>query len=139
VLDRRVGIPISLSILALDVGWRIGVPLDGVGMPGHFLLRDRVDRTVFVDPFNGGRELDATGCRLLFRRSVGPDASWSDAYLVPVARRVVITRVLANLRNIYQQRGDRESLRWVLRLRCAFPDAAPEEHAELGRLMAPLN
>jgi regulator of sirC expression with transglutaminase-like and TPR domain len=139
VLDRRLGIPISLSMLALDIGRRIGVPLDGVGMPGHFLLRDRVDRTVFVDAFHGGRQLDAIGCRLLFRQSAGPSAPWLDSYLEPVPRRAIVTRMLANLRVIYQKRADLASLRWVMRLRCEFPDAADEERAELQRLMAPLN
>jgi regulator of sirC expression with transglutaminase-like and TPR domain len=139
VLDRRLGIPISLSVLALDIGRRIGVPLDGVGMPGHFLLRDRVDHRVFVDPFHGGRQLDAVGCRLLFRQNAGPHAPWLDSYLEPVPRRAIITRMLANLRLIYDKRGDVPARRWVRRLRCAFPDAAPEERAELARLMAPLN
>ena len=139
VLDRRVGIPITLSVLAMDVGRRIGVPLDGVGMPGHFLLRDRVDRRVFVDPFNGGRELDAADCQTLFRQSVGADSAWFDHYLDPVPRRAVMARLLANLRHVYQQRGDADSLLWVLRLRCAFPDATAEDHAALGRLMAPRN
>ena len=66
VLDRRIGIPITLSVVVMEVGRRIGVPVAGVGMPGHFLVRDKVDPDVFVDPFDRGQLLDAVGCRQLF-------------------------------------------------------------------------
>ena len=74
VLERRVGIPITLSVLALEVGRRVGVPMAGVGMPGHFLLRDKVDRTVFIDPFHGGRLLDERQCQALFHQITGADS-----------------------------------------------------------------
>ncbi len=54
VLDRHLGIPITLSVLTMEVGRRVGVPVAGVGLPGHFLLRDKVDPDVFVDAFRGG-------------------------------------------------------------------------------------
>ena len=75
VLERRLGIPITLSVVALEVGRRIGVPMAGVGMPGHFLLQDKVDRSVFIDPFHGGRLLDAEGCQRLFHQLRGPESS----------------------------------------------------------------
>ena len=66
MLDRRLGIPISLAIVAIEVGRRRGVPIVGIGMPGHFLVRaeDRPDE--FVDLFSGGRRLDVAGCREVF-------------------------------------------------------------------------
>src|SRR5215207_81745 len=139
VLDRRVGIPITLAVLGMEVGRRIGVPLSGVGMPGHFLVRDKVDTSVFIDPFNGGRELDAEGCRVLHRAMAGPTAPWDPDFLLPVERPAIVARILANLRVIYQRNHEIDSLRWVLRLRCAMPDAPPEDRQELARLMAPLN
>jgi len=75
VLERRLGIPITLSVVALEVGRRIGVPMAGVGMPGHFLLQDKVDRSVFIDPFHGGQLLDAQGCQRLFHQLRGAETS----------------------------------------------------------------
>src|SRR5690606_29139610 len=72
VRQRRTGIPITLSVLTMEVGRRVSVPLWGVGMPGHFLLRDKVDPDVFVDPFGGGRLLDPASCAKLFRQIHGP-------------------------------------------------------------------
>jgi regulator of sirC expression with transglutaminase-like and TPR domain len=139
VLDRHVGIPITLSVLGMEVGRRIGVPLSGVGLPGHFLVRDKVDPSVFIDPFNAGRELDADGCRALHRAMAGPGAPWDPGYLEPVDRPAIVARILANLRVIYQRIREVDSLRWAVRLRCAIPGASAEDHQELIRLMAPLN
>jgi regulator of sirC expression with transglutaminase-like and TPR domain len=139
VLDRRVGIPITLAVVGMEVGRRIGVPVWGVGMPGHFIVRDKVDPSVFIDPFNGGRQLTAASCRALYRATVGTGAPWDEAYLEPVARPAIIARMLANLRGVYQRRGDVASMRWVMRLRCSLPDATDEDRNDFARLMAPLN
>jgi regulator of sirC expression with transglutaminase-like and TPR domain len=139
VLDRRVGIPITLAVLGMEVGRRIGVPVWGVGLPGHFVVRDKVDPRVFIDPFHGGRQLDAAGCRALHRATVGAGAPWDDAYLDPVGRPAIVARILANLRGIYERRADVDALRWVMRLRCALPDATDADRREYARLMAPLN
>ncbi|MGH9274379.1 MAG: transglutaminase family protein, partial [Acidimicrobiales bacterium] len=63
VLDRRVGIPLTLAIVAMEVGRRCGVPLLGVGMPGHFLVRPADDDDRFLDLFHGGAVLDRGGCQ----------------------------------------------------------------------------
>ena len=84
VLDRRTGIPISLAVLAMEVGRRVGVSLVGVGMPGHFLLRDALDDTVFVDPFGRGRMLDRGGCEAAFHSVHGERAAFDPAFLDPV-------------------------------------------------------
>jgi regulator of sirC expression with transglutaminase-like and TPR domain len=139
VIDRRVGIPITLAVLGMEVGRRIGVPVWGVGLPGHFVVRDKVDPSVFIDPFHSGRQLDAYGCQALYRSTVGPAAPWDDAYLDPVERPAIVARMLANLRVIYERRTDVEALRWVMRLRCALPDATEADQRDYARLMAPLN
>jgi regulator of sirC expression with transglutaminase-like and TPR domain len=123
VLDRRTGIPISLAVLMLEVGRRIGVPLSGVSMPGHFLVRDKVDPDVFVDPFAQGALLDRRGAELRFRGVHGPDARFDDAFLAPVGRRAIVDRQLANLETIANARGETFTLLWVLRLRATMPDA----------------
>jgi regulator of sirC expression with transglutaminase-like and TPR domain len=136
VISRRTGIPITLSLLTMEVGRRIGVPLWGVGMPGHFLLRDKVDPTVFIDPFSGGRLLDVRGCAQLFRRIQGPASRLDPAFLDPVPRDHIVGRLLGNLRIIYAQRGDRPALAWVLRLRTLLPGAAADDHREHARALA---
>lgn len=139
VVTRGVGIPITLSVLAMEIGRRVGVPLAGVGMPGHFLLRDQVDPTVFVDPFHRGRRLGADECRALFLRSMGRQAPWYDGYLEPVSPGVIVERMVSNLRLAFQRSGSRAGLRWVLRLRVRCPNATDDDHRELARLMAELN
>jgi regulator of sirC expression with transglutaminase-like and TPR domain len=121
VVDRHVGIPISLSVLTLVVGRRLGVPLAGVGMPGHFLLRDRVDPTVFLDPFSRGALLDERGCEAAFRAINGPDAPFDPAYLEPVGFHTILARMLGNLKGIFAQRGDAAGLVWSVALRCRLP------------------
>lgn len=136
VIERRVGIPISLSILVISVGHRLDVPLAPVGMPGHFLVRDRVVDEVFIDPFAGGLVLDRAGCEARFRQLHGTDAPFDDRYLEPIGPRSVVARVLSNLRAIFQSTGDRPALVWVLRLAALMPDAAAEARAELAAALA---
>lgn len=136
VVTRRLGIPITLSVLAISVGRRIGVPLSGVGLPGHFLLRDKVDADAFVDPFDGGALLDRRGCVRAFRRVQGPDAPFDDSYLEPVGTLSILARMLANLRAIFSATSDHRALLWVIRLRTALPGSAAEERGELAAALA---
>jgi regulator of sirC expression with transglutaminase-like and TPR domain len=137
VLDRRKGIPITLSIVTMEIGRRLGVPTAGVGLPGHFLLRDKVDPTVFVDPYNHGRLLDAQDCERLWRQQAGGQGEFSDDWLDPVGKWSILARVLGNLKAIYTAHRDLAALRWVMALRCSIPGV--DEHQEFARLMGPLN
>ncbi|MDQ1422760.1 MAG: hypothetical protein QOD72_258 [Acidimicrobiaceae bacterium] len=137
VLDRRRGIPITLSIVTMEVGRRLGVPTAGVGLPGHFLLRDKVDPAVFVDPYHHGRLLDAEDCERLWRRQAGGDGEFSVDWLEPLGKRSILARVLGNLKSIYTAHRDLAALRWVMALRCSIPGV--DEHQEFARLMGPLN
>lgn len=125
VLDRRTGIPISLAVVTMEVGRRAGVPLAGVSMPGHFLLRDKVDPDIFVDPFDRGRLLDRRMAQLRFHGVHGPEARFDPAFLEPVGRLAIVDRQLANLDLIAGRRADPFMLTWVLRLRAALPGADP--------------
>ncbi|MCU0267535.1 MAG: transglutaminase-like domain-containing protein [Acidimicrobiales bacterium] len=138
VLDRRLGIPITLAVVTMSVGRRLGVPLAGVAMPGHFLLRDRVDPAVFVDPFAGGAQLDEAGCEAAFRRVQGHDAAFDRTFLEPVGPHAIVARLLANLRSVFAASGDRASMAWVLRLRTLVPGVPDEERAELAAVLAAL-
>ncbi len=136
VMTHRTGIPISLAVLTIAVGRRIGVPLRGIGMPGHFLLRDQVDPTVYVDPFAGGAILDRAGCRRAFAAVHGDDVPFDEAWLEPVDTPAILGRMLANLRSTFAAGGNREALTWVLRLRVLIPGVPAEERAELASVLA---
>jgi regulator of sirC expression with transglutaminase-like and TPR domain len=122
VVERRVGLPITLAVVMLEVGRRIGVPLAGVSMPGHFLVRDKVDPEVFVDPFAHGAELDRRGAEARFHVVQGPGSVFDPAFLEPVGRRAIVARMLANLETGATLRSDRATLAWVLRLRTRLPE-----------------
>jgi regulator of sirC expression with transglutaminase-like and TPR domain len=133
-----VGLPITLSVLAIEVGRRSGVPLSGVAMPGHFLVRDKVDPDVFADPFHGGRLLTAAQCRQMHRALTG-GATWDDAYLEPASKRTIVIRVLSNLKVIAELRSDWTMLSWVMSLRQAIPGVAEAEAGQFRELMARFN
>jgi regulator of sirC expression with transglutaminase-like and TPR domain len=134
VLDRRVGIPLSLAVVAIEVGRRCGVPLVGVGMPGHFLVRSAVDDSRFLDLFHDGAELDREGCQEIFARlHVG--AAWDDRFLEPVGPVAIVSRMLANLANAYRRVGDRQALCWAMDLRLRLPGASERDRRELAVLL----
>jgi regulator of sirC expression with transglutaminase-like and TPR domain len=132
VLERRTGIPITLAVVMLEVGRRLSVPLSGVSMPGHFLVRDKVDPDVFVDPFARGLLLDETGCRIRFHGVHGPAAIFDESFLQPVGRVAIVARMLANLEGIAARWGDRSMLVWVLRLRAGLPGSGREDRLRLA-------
>jgi regulator of sirC expression with transglutaminase-like and TPR domain len=101
VIDRRTGIPISLSVLYLLVGRRLGLPLAGIGMPGHFLVKFDSDRyKIFVDCFNGGALLTERDCaRFLMQAGYG----FEEKYLRKSPPRAILVRILKNLIAIYHK------------------------------------
>jgi regulator of sirC expression with transglutaminase-like and TPR domain len=135
VMDRRVGIPISLSVLTMEVGRRLGLSLVGVGMPGHFLVRDDEDGAI-LDPFSGGRTLDPDDCRTLFRNVHGPGPAFGPQMLATAGPRAILVRLLANLRHLYLSAGDAPSSGWVYRLRATIPAETPAEQADVARALA---
>jgi regulator of sirC expression with transglutaminase-like and TPR domain len=141
VVTRRMGIPISLSLVYVEVARRAGVSASPVGFPGHFLARiDDPDRRVVVDPFHGGEALDEVALAELLRRA-GSKLRYSSDMIAPTPVRHVVARMLMNLRGIYASRGEYALLLVVLdRLIDILPDAS-EEHRDrgllLGRLGAP--
>jgi regulator of sirC expression with transglutaminase-like and TPR domain len=133
VIDRRTGIPITLSIVAIEVGRRAGVPVVGVGLPGHFLVRDAND-DVYADVFSGAL-LDREGCVALFDELNG-GRGFDERFLDPTGTRAIVARVLANLKRIYLAHRDRAALTWALRLRAEIPGVPLEERRELASTLA---
>jgi regulator of sirC expression with transglutaminase-like and TPR domain len=107
VLDRRCGIPISLSVLYLEVSRRVGVLAQGVNFPGHFLVRVAIeDAWLFVDPFSGGRALGTGDLEALLRRTTTPDAVLEPSVIAAATKRQILARMLVNLAGIYGRNGD---------------------------------
>lgn len=106
VIDRKLGIPITLSVLYLEVARRVGVPLFGVGMPGHFLLKfyETDGREYFLDPYSGGQLLTRGDCQQRFDQIYGGEVSLQSGFLSTVSKRQILLRLLNNLRNIYMTR-----------------------------------
>src|SRR5690606_29899060 len=105
VLERRLGNPISLAMVQMEVARRLGIPLDGVSFPGHFLVRLPVDGGLLVmDPFNGGRPLAVEELRERARPHLGgeaPDDGVLLQILSPAPHRAILARVLRNLHGVY--------------------------------------
>ena len=107
VLDRRVGIPITLSVVYLEVARRLGVLAQGVNFPGHFLVRVATeDAWLFVDPFAGGRSLTPRDLEQLLRKTTSPEAVLEPSVMAAASKRQILTRMLVNLAGIYGKQGD---------------------------------
>jgi regulator of sirC expression with transglutaminase-like and TPR domain len=105
VLDRRQGIPITLSLVLIEVGKRLGLAVEGIGLPGHFIAGARLDDSqIFLDPFNGGALLTPESCETLVGRVLGRKVTLTDEHYAPVSGRQLLGRMLSNLKAIYWQR-----------------------------------
>jgi len=130
VLERRTGIPITLSVLAMEVGRRAGISLYGVGMPGHFLVGDRSTDDVFIDAFSG-TVLDAAGARELFE-SMQPGVPFERVYLAETQPHDIVLRMLNNLRMIHHHARDTEKLAAVLELLVCLDGCPLDEYRHLA-------
>lgn len=106
VLKRQLGIPITLSLVYLEVGKRLNIPLVGIGMPGHFLLRHRDETELFVDPFNRGILLSQEECAQRLAEITQERIDWDPGFLNPIGNREYVARMLRNLKSIYVQHRD---------------------------------
>lgn len=102
VIDRRQGIPITLSVLYIDIASRLGIPAYGIGLPGHFIVGIReADGDTWIDPFHDGRRLDLTDCAELIRLASGYEGPLEAGWFAPVSARATLARMLNNLRAAY--------------------------------------
>jgi regulator of sirC expression with transglutaminase-like and TPR domain len=118
VLKRRLGIPITLSLVYMEIGKRLGIVLDGVGMPGHFLLRLKSDHAdLYIDPFHRGLLLSEDECTQLLEAIAGQAVPWDRRYLAPVSAIDLISRVIRNVHAIHASRNDTaralNALKWL--------------------------
>lgn len=128
VLHRRLGIPLSLSILYIEIARGAGLEARGVGLPGHFVVRvDDDGRRLLVDPYHGGTVITEEDCRELVCRATGRPGLYGPGLLDGVGAKEILGRLLRNLKRIYLAQEDhRRALAVVEKLRRVFPDEATE-------------
>jgi regulator of sirC expression with transglutaminase-like and TPR domain len=128
VLDRRTGIPITLSVIYMEVGKRLGLDLQGVGMPGHFIVKCRHrDMEIFVDPFNLGEILLEADCRRKLAQIHGQDFQFDRSHLDPANNHQILTRILTNLKAVYFGKQDySRTLTIIEKILLVNPDDADE-------------
>lgn len=138
VLDRRLGIPISLAAVYLEIGRRAGLSLEGVNFPGHFLVRapagpgDMDD--VIVDPFHAGALLSEVDCRHLLRQHVGEEAAFDHGLLATATRQHIVVRMLVNLKRLYVRMRSFPQARAIADLLLAVDPSALAELRDRGLL-----
>jgi regulator of sirC expression with transglutaminase-like and TPR domain len=126
VLDRRIGIPITLSAVYIEVARRLERPVFGIGLPGHFVVQYAdAEYSTFIDPFHAGKLLTKNDCSKLAREITGVDLSTEPTTLAPVSNCYILVRMLNNLRSAYFRVKQYAKAATVMNLLVeAFPDNA---------------
>jgi regulator of sirC expression with transglutaminase-like and TPR domain len=133
VLERKTGIPITLTMLAIAIGQRAGMEICGIGLPGHFIAKATLgDQEILFDPFHGGRRLSAEQCEGLVEKLTGSPFQVTESTLTAMPLGHLLVRMLTNLKAIYLRDGDfGRATRTIERLRQLAPDD-PYQHRDLG-------
>ena len=128
VLERRTGIPITISTIYLEVAWNLGLDVHGVGFPGHFLVGCKTRKeTKYLDPFNGGRQLDKLGMIKILDRVYHGKLGFDESFLRPVSKRMILVRMLNNMRGNYLENGNlRRALDAINCITQLIPTSAPD-------------
>jgi regulator of sirC expression with transglutaminase-like and TPR domain len=139
VIDRRTGIPITLSAVFMEIARRAGVLACGVGLPGHFIVRvDQGEGRVLVDPFHGGAFLTEEDCQRRLDRVYGGRMQLRPEHLAPCTQRQILVRMLSNLKAIYLKADDYTHALGVLELLLVVT-SDPEQVRDRGLLYATLD
>ena len=133
VLARRIGLPITLAIVELEVAARLGVALVGIGLPGHFIVGG--PDGLLLDPADGGRSLTPDDCQALIRRAVGDGVLFHAGMLRPAGRREILARVLRNLRAAHLARRDWPAAVDAIDLLLVLEPTDPEHGRDRGLLL----
>jgi regulator of sirC expression with transglutaminase-like and TPR domain len=128
VLETHRGLPITLSVVYMEVARRLGRKVHGVGLPGHFVVRYEDSRTsAWLDPYHGGRRVTAEDCFALAREATGGEVPEDYSLLAPITHRQILLRMLNNLRRVYfHRRSYRKALALLDFLLDIFPDSAED-------------
>ena len=132
VIETRMGIPISLSLIYIEVARRLVKPVRGIGLPGHFIVSyDDGQYATYIDPFHGGALLDADGCYRLVQPALGDGEATLDASdFAPVDKRMIVMRMVNNLRQVYFAHQDPKRALRMLDLLIEADPASPDEHKQ---------
>lgn len=137
VLTKRVGIPITLSVVYMEIARRVGRTVHGIGLPGHFIVQyEDSNITAFVDPYHAGRLMYETECYELAHEITGLDISKDTSVLKPVSKRHILIRMLNNLRSVYFQRQQPLKAIEVLSLLIEADPGSPDEYKQRGVCLA---
>ena len=135
VIDRRVGIPITLSAIYLEVARRLKFAVQGVGMPGHFVVKCRSgDEEIFLDPFNAGSVLTRQQCRDFIGQMKLEDGQSTERWLRRVTNRQILARMLTNLKVIYLKAEAFDKALMMVDLLVLIEPAAEELYRDRGLL-----
>jgi len=134
VLDRRTGIPITLSVVYIEVARRLGCAVEGVGLPGHFLVRAVGPPDVLLDPFHDGQILTEADCEERLREIQGPEARLEPEFLKPVHNKYIITRILHNLRAIYNNTREYRKTVGILDVLLEIYPRSAEDYKQRGAM-----
>jgi regulator of sirC expression with transglutaminase-like and TPR domain len=128
VMSRRLGIPLTLSIVFMEIGWRIGVPFEGVGFPGHFLVRLTGEPgDLLLDPYDHGGSVHEEDCRRMIELTSGGTVPYDPSMIRSLGKRAMIARLLFNLKvACLKASDDTGALAAVERLLLLHPDDPPE-------------
>lgn len=139
VLDRRTGIPITLSTVYLEVGRRIGLRLHGVGMPGHFLVKyAAADEEIVIDPFGGGAIVSAAECQRILDRIYHGKMAFEPRFLAVLGTRQILSRMLNNLKAIFFHTQEYAKALGVVERLLILEPRAPTETRDRGLLLSQL-
>lgn len=139
VLDRKRGLPITLSIVYVSIARRLGVPAFGIGLPGHFVAGvGGGAHPVVVDPFHGGRVLETAELRQRVHDATGGRTDYTRSMLRPASPALVLRRLLNNLTRDFTNLGDVEDALWTVELKLLLPGAPPDDNRVRGELLLEL-
>jgi regulator of sirC expression with transglutaminase-like and TPR domain len=133
VVGRRIGLPISLAIVELEVAARLGLALTGIGLPGHFIVGG--PDGLLIDPADGGRALTPDDCQALIRRAIGDGVLFHVGMLRPAGRREILARVLRNLKTARLGRRDWPAAVDAIDLLLVLEPTDPEHGRDRGLLL----
>src|SRR5919109_1570692 len=133
VIVRRIGLPISLAVVELEIAWRLGLELYGIGLPGHFIIGG--PDGVLIDPAAGGRSLTPDDCQVLLRRALGEGVLFHSGMLRPVGKRQILARILRNLRTVHLAQRDWPAALGIVELLAVVEPADPDHGRDRGLLL----
>jgi regulator of sirC expression with transglutaminase-like and TPR domain len=141
VLERRTGIPITLSLVYMEVGKRAGMPIEGIGLPGHFIVRynykDEIygkEEQILLDPFNGGTVLSEEDCARLVTEIYRRPMPLTPVFMRPITKKQFITRMLNNLKTCYVEQEDFEKALLIERMLLLLEPEDWEEIRDRGAI-----